>query len=315
MAILSRNDLTTKGVALIAKTMQGGAPVKFTKLTVGDGEPLDQASIKSLEDVVSRVKDVEITKLTPQEENSFYVAGSFSNQEFNQAFFWKELGLFAIDPDEGEIMFAYGAVAEDDPGEFISPAASGALSEKLVGLVVYVGGDAEVELVLGTNIYVTKTEFDDHSHDAATIDGDSGPLSGSPNSIVTVDASGELSPLGASQPSLAGWGLGGEPVAYGLDDVGGGGQDAYKITLAASGWSNDEYTITDPRIPAPNFGDVWTQADHDASPSEAKAYRDALITPKSQAEGSVTLYAHLGAPQVDVPALLVIGKRKVKGAW
>jgi hypothetical protein len=156
MSNMVQNDLTQAGVALIAKAM-GGQVINFTKLTVGDGE-LDGQNISQMTDVVNRVIDIPIAQVKPQDENSILIGGSFSNNDLEEGFFYRELGLYAIDPDEGEILYAYGNAA--DNADFISPAAEGTLSEKMVSLIIYVGKGTVVTVTLASGVYVTREEFE-----------------------------------------------------------------------------------------------------------------------------------------------------------
>ena len=157
MSNLLHNDITKEGVALIAKAMEG-KKVEFTKLTVGDGYMPAGVTPNEMTDVVNRLIDIPVNQLKPQTGNAFLVGGSFSNTDLNVGFFYRELGLYANDPDKGEILYAYGNAA--DQADFISPAADGTLTEKMVSLIVYVGPGVEVTITMGTTAYASQEDFD-----------------------------------------------------------------------------------------------------------------------------------------------------------
>ena len=140
--------LTTKGIALQGKALLGDAIV-FTKLKIGDGVLPAGITIDELNDLVNPVTTLGITRYERATATSVLVGGYFSNIDIGTAFYYKEIGLYATDPDEGEILYAYGA-AVGTP-EYIPATSEGQAIEKSVALEVVVGATENVTAVFTAN--------------------------------------------------------------------------------------------------------------------------------------------------------------------
>lgn len=151
MSGFADNSLTKKGALLISKKLASGEPIKFTRIVLGDGYMPDAQTPATMTDVVSPVVDVPISKATVTEDGYAVIGGRYSNEtQEDPGFEWRELGLYATDPDEGEILYSYGNSGE--PAEFIPPSSTSTLVEKLIDIVTYVGNDAKVDAVFGAYV-------------------------------------------------------------------------------------------------------------------------------------------------------------------
>jgi hypothetical protein len=150
--------LTNKGRALQAKA-QTGVQLNFTKVKVGDGS-LSGQSILELNDLISPKKELSILELKTLPEDKASLKSFLSNSDITTGFYWRELGVFAQDPDEGEILYCYGNAGAN--AEYI-PAGGGAdVVEKHINIVTIVGNVSSVSATLGSEIYVTQADFDAH---------------------------------------------------------------------------------------------------------------------------------------------------------
>ena len=96
MPEISFNDgsyLTEKGNALIGKLLASEGTLKFTKVTAGDGSIPSGKSPEGMTELGNYVTDGLIA--------------SVSSSATAQGFSCTELGLWAEDPDEGDILYAY----------------------------------------------------------------------------------------------------------------------------------------------------------------------------------------------------------------
>lgn len=140
--------LTTKGIALQGKALLGEAII-FTKLKIGDGVLPAGITIDELNDLVNPIASISITRYERASATSVLVGGYFSNDDIGTAFYYREIGLFATDPDDGEILYAYGA-AVGNP-EYIPATSEGQAIEKSVALEVVVGATQNVTAVFTAN--------------------------------------------------------------------------------------------------------------------------------------------------------------------
>lgn len=97
--------VTEQGLALLAKTPVG-ADLPVTRWQIGSGVLGSDQPLRTQTELLRPVKEVPVAEVTNQ-GNQALVTGQFVNTDM-EAFSWEELGLFAQDPDEGEILYAYG---------------------------------------------------------------------------------------------------------------------------------------------------------------------------------------------------------------
>ena len=169
--------LTNHGRNLQAKA-QAGITLKYTRISLGDGS-LGSSAIPDLTALKNQVLSLPITKLRVMTGSRAILGAVLSNKDLTTGFFYRELGIFAQDPDLGEILYCYGnsgALAE------YIPAGSGGgtdLLEKNIDLQILTGNAANVSAVIDSSlVYITmpeleatKTELKKYADDAvAAID-------------------------------------------------------------------------------------------------------------------------------------------------
>ena len=125
MAIFNNMSITNKGQVLYAKA-QAGQELHFTKMMVGSGN-LDTRNPAILSALIEPKFDVGIQKITPNTElKTATISGTISNSGVTEATYICEIGLFAEDPDEGEILYAYGTAGQY--GDYYAPESMGPFS-------------------------------------------------------------------------------------------------------------------------------------------------------------------------------------------
>lgn len=136
------NAITDAGSLLIAKVMASRGSITFTRIVMGDGYMPGSQLPEHMTAVVSPKATMDITKCEVTGSGAAVVGGRYDNSEQSQDFEWRELGLYARDPDLGEILYSYGNTGNS--AETI-PAGGGATAiEKLIDVVTYVGNDVTV---------------------------------------------------------------------------------------------------------------------------------------------------------------------------
>ena len=139
---------TNRGRALQAKA-QAGTQLNFTRIAVGDGQLSGQV-IADLTTLVHEVKSIALNKFKTMPGGKAVVGGMLSNQDIATGFYWRELGLFAQDPDLGEILYCYGNAG--DLAEYI-PAPGGAeILEKQVDIITIVGNASSVTATIDQSL-------------------------------------------------------------------------------------------------------------------------------------------------------------------
>lgn len=110
MPEISYNDgsyLTEKGNALIGKLLATEGTLKFTKVTAGDGSIPSGKSPESMTALGNYVTDGLIASVGSSGTGEASVVVQISSIDLAQGFSCTELGLWAEDPDEGYILYAY----------------------------------------------------------------------------------------------------------------------------------------------------------------------------------------------------------------
>lgn len=122
MANFNSMILTNKGQVLYAKG-QAGKVINFTKIAVGIGD-VGNTDPQTLTDLVSKKFDIAIqSKAVNTLEKVAIISGTLTNENMTKSVYIQEIGLYALDPDDGEILYSYASAGEY--GDYTSPASNG----------------------------------------------------------------------------------------------------------------------------------------------------------------------------------------------
>lgn len=95
--------LTNKGNALQIKVEAGKCKLDITKLKLGSGTA--SGDIVNLTDLVKVEQTVPISKIEVIDDYTCRITGLVTNQGLNKMYYIREIGLYAQDPDDGEILY------------------------------------------------------------------------------------------------------------------------------------------------------------------------------------------------------------------
>nr|DAP82602.1 MAG TPA: tail collar fiber protein [Caudoviricetes sp.] len=95
--------LTNKGNALQIKVEAGKCKLDITKLKLGSGTA--SGDIVNLTDLVKVEQTVPISKIEVIDDYTCRITGLVTNQGLNKTYYIREIGLYAQDPDDGEILY------------------------------------------------------------------------------------------------------------------------------------------------------------------------------------------------------------------
>lgn len=142
MSIFPKMTLTNKGKALQAK-LQIGDTMEFTRMGLGSGE-LDKPIVELL-NLINETASVSINNKQIIQEYTVQLRAFFTNVDVQERFYWKEFGIFANDPDEGEILYAYPNAG--DMGGWI-PAVTDNRIERMIYASVQVSNAGEINITI-----------------------------------------------------------------------------------------------------------------------------------------------------------------------
>ena len=161
MADWSGAIMTKQGRALEAKVTAGICKLELTKLKVGDGEPHE---IESMTDLAAPKLDIGISSISPTDAGICDIEGVITNAELEKGFYMRELGIYATEPEEGEILYA---VATDSHADYLQ--AKGSSTTLSVGLhvqVVITNADS-VMAIIDPKGLTTRTDLAAHDESDA----------------------------------------------------------------------------------------------------------------------------------------------------
>ena len=159
MAAFINNDITTAGLIVLAKGV-AGQKINYTKIVLGDGYLEEGQTPRSLTGVVSPKAVIDITKLKVNTDGTVAVGGIFTNDQTSDGFFYRELGLYAEDPDPavGEVLYCYGNCG--DLAEWIPPTGGATIVEKTIDIVTAIGTATNVTAYIPADAYATKEDYE-----------------------------------------------------------------------------------------------------------------------------------------------------------
>ncbi|CAM4109953.1 phage tail protein [Mesobacillus thioparans] len=140
--------LTNNGKNLQSKA-QSGTVLRFTKIGVGDGR-LNGSAIPSLNNLINLKKSLQIQKLKSYPDGKAVVGSVLLNQDIASGFYFRELGVFAQDPDLGEILYCYANAG--DLGEYIPAGGGPDVIEKVIDIFTLVGNATNVTAIIDTSV-------------------------------------------------------------------------------------------------------------------------------------------------------------------
>lgn len=177
MAVIDSMKITNKGKVLYAKA-QTGVPIKFTKFKLGSGK-ITTENVEELTDLLEPKFNTEITSIVPSSKTKQAKITSYiTNEKITEPVYICEFGLFAEDPQEGEILYGYATANEY--GDYIAPIEQGAYTwmyevnaaignatnvtvevNKLIFDIGVVISDTNLEMIYGANQYEVNRKIDD----------------------------------------------------------------------------------------------------------------------------------------------------------
>ena len=113
MASFQSTVITERGHNLMAKIASGTTKMSFTKIRTSDSTPSD-ASLPTLTALSSIKQTVDISGIMVINPATVKVSGAISNAGLGIGYFVRAIGLYAQDPDLGEILYSVTKAVEAD---------------------------------------------------------------------------------------------------------------------------------------------------------------------------------------------------------
>ena len=138
--------VTTKlGDDLLAKAVAGSTAIEFTKLAVSENVLSGDLKQRT---TIGTIKQ-EVPAIVAKNGNSVSASGTLTNEKVNSSYAVRNIGLFATDPDLGEILFSVSVADETvAPIDWIPAYTGTGISSLSLNLAVALSNEAEIEIVV-----------------------------------------------------------------------------------------------------------------------------------------------------------------------
>ena len=159
--------ITSKGQSLMAKLMQGRGKADFTAIKLSD-QTYTAAQLAGLTTLSGVKQTAPITKKTIVNTTSIQIEGAVDNKELTAGYNIQTIGLFAQDPDDGEILYA---VARATTAGYMPPYNNVTVSGGYFKFLVTVGAAEQVTLTVDPAGYASIGDVQALQADIANIKG------------------------------------------------------------------------------------------------------------------------------------------------
>jgi hypothetical protein len=152
--------LTNKGLALITKLMAAQATLSFSRVAVGTGRVPSGYDAQNMTGLNEYKMDatIESCGVSTEQSDVAYIVTQISSVGVSTGFAITEAGVFATDPDDGEILYAYLDLTQDPQYIYASTDAISKFAE--ITFNVLVGSVTSVTAIVSPGALVKKLEFD-----------------------------------------------------------------------------------------------------------------------------------------------------------
>lgn len=151
--------LTNKGLALLAKWQLGRATPAITRAVIGSGSYSASESLVGRTALKSQKLSVGISTMYIQNSTTVLLKCIFDNSTLSAGFRITEIGIYATDPDEGEILYSIAVSADENNADYL-PAFNGTYPSTIVfNYQIEVGNAATVTITAGTGAYASADDL------------------------------------------------------------------------------------------------------------------------------------------------------------
>lgn len=170
--------LTKQGLKLQAKVDAGNA-MQLTKCRLGSGTIGSGQQLEDLTELVAPVQTLPIASVTYSDDSHACIISAVTdNSTVTTGYYLREFGIYAKDPDDGEILYA---VASDSEPDFIPAKGTSTVISQEIGVALTFANAANVTAAVNTsatatisyvNTYVTNAVADLKDMTGATVSRD-----------------------------------------------------------------------------------------------------------------------------------------------
>ncbi|MCK9445027.1 MAG: phage tail protein [Tissierellaceae bacterium] len=142
MASFKSTVITERGHNLMIKIASGTTKMRFTKIRISDSTPSD-SSLPTLTELSSIKQTVDISSVKVVNSATVKVSGVISNTDLAIGYYVRTIGLYAQDPDLGEILYSVTKAIE---ANWMSPNNGTSSSSLMISLLTVTSNAADITI-------------------------------------------------------------------------------------------------------------------------------------------------------------------------
>ncbi|MBS6956510.1 MAG: phage tail protein, partial [Enterocloster asparagiformis] len=152
--------LTNKGLSLITKLVAAQATLSFSRVAVGTGSVPSGYDPQNMTDLSAYKMDATIESygVSADQADVAYLVAQISSVGVTAGFAVTEAGVYATDPDDGEILYAYLDLTSDPQYIYASTDAISKFAE--ITFNVLIGSVSSVTAIVSPGALVKKSDFE-----------------------------------------------------------------------------------------------------------------------------------------------------------
>ncbi|MBP2655421.1 MAG: glycerophosphoryl diester phosphodiesterase [Firmicutes bacterium] len=155
--------ITAQGANLQTK-IQAGATLTFTRIKIGDGVLAAVSSLEALTDLIDPLLVVQIESVASLGDGTYRVRGTLTNSSVATGFFVREIGVYATDPDDGEILYSIANAGSEC--DYLPAGGGSVVVEQVLDIVTAVGNASSVTATINEGaVLVSLASFTEHVED------------------------------------------------------------------------------------------------------------------------------------------------------
>lgn len=166
MAEYSKLYITNNGQALMAKMIAGSGNIDFTKIC-SSATQYSESQLQALTALSNIKQTTLVSKVTRTNEVAIKIEAALSNADLNTGYYMRTLGLYAVDPDKGEILYA--VCIEKSNNCYMPPYNGVTVSAAYLQLYTTVGNADSVSLEVSPGAYATVGDIQELENEIADL--------------------------------------------------------------------------------------------------------------------------------------------------
>lgn len=103
MTNFTKTKLTDAGISFLSRE---GVTINFTRIETGCGSYAPDEDVGRMDSLKVKVQDIEISDITRESETVVTIEFNISNRHLAEPYLFTEIGVYADDPDKGEVLYA-----------------------------------------------------------------------------------------------------------------------------------------------------------------------------------------------------------------